>query len=46
MSDFLVSGKEQGLAFLSPANPDLKILGKHGDIRKAFIAQLKAVYGE
>ncbi|MFN8356354.1 MAG: bifunctional metallophosphatase/5'-nucleotidase [Spirosomataceae bacterium] len=46
MSDFLASGKERGLEFLSPENPDVKIVGKFGDVRKAFITQLKTVYSE
>lgn len=46
ISDFLVTGKERGLEFLNPQNPDLKILGKHGDVRKALIAQMKSVYGK
>jgi 5'-nucleotidase / UDP-sugar diphosphatase len=46
ISDFLVTGKERGLEFLNPQNPDLKIVAKHGDVRKALIARMKAVYGK
>lgn len=43
-SDFLVSGKETGLDYLKEGNPDLKMGGKFGDVRKAFIKQLQKVY--
>lgn len=44
VSDFLVTGKERGLEFLNPQNPELKIIGKHGDIRKALILRTKEAY--
>jgi 5'-nucleotidase len=42
-NDFLLSGREAGLGFLVPG-PDLKVLGEHGDVRKALIAELERHY--
>lgn len=45
VSDFLLTGKETNLGFLKD-NPDIEVIrGKETDIRKAFIAELKKVYG-
>lgn len=45
ISDFLLSGREQGLEFLNPDNPGLRVLGEHRDIRVALIEELKRRYG-
>jgi 5'-nucleotidase / UDP-sugar diphosphatase len=44
ISDFLASGREQGLEFLNPQNPDFLSLANHDDIRKALIAELERRY--
>lgn len=44
-TDFLVTGREKGLAFLSPDNPELGPVTVFRDIRKAVIDRLKARYG-
>ena len=45
-SDFLVSGRETGLDYLdAETNPDVTLVGRHGDVRRALIDQLVAVYG-
>ncbi|MCB1142754.1 MAG: bifunctional metallophosphatase/5'-nucleotidase [Leptospiraceae bacterium] len=41
INDFLLSGKETGLPFLNPENPEIKIIEEMGDIRFAFIDFLK-----
>jgi 5'-nucleotidase len=50
ISDFLMTGKEFGLSYLTPENPGIKAIEKadksnlndmRGDIRKAFISYLK-----
>ena len=45
-SDFLVSGRETGLDFLNAeTNPDVRLVARHGDVRRALIDQLARVYG-
>lgn len=44
-TDFLVTGREKGLAFLATDNPDLGPITTFRDIRKAVIDRLKAKYG-
>lgn len=45
-NDFLVSGREAGLDFFNAeTNPDVVLLGRHGDVRRALIDQLTRVYG-
>lgn len=44
INDFLLTGNEQGLDYLTPDNSGLKVLETHGDIRKATIEQLKAEF--
>jgi 5'-nucleotidase len=39
--DFLISGREQGLDFLSADNPELEVLATHGDVRFALIQELQ-----
>lgn len=41
LNDFLVSGKEIGLDYLTLDNPDIQLIEKKGDIRFALINQLK-----
>lgn len=45
ISDFLITGKEQGFGFLTEEHPELTKKTTHGDIRKAFITQLQKTYG-
>lgn len=45
INNFLLTGNEQGLAYLTPDNPDLTLLQEHNDIRLTTIAQLKQVFG-
>jgi len=42
MSDFLLSGREDGLAFLVPTTPGIEIAKKGADLRAAFMQQLRA----
>ncbi len=45
INDFLVSGREQNLEYLDiENNPDIQPISEHGDIRKAFIQELKKTY--
>ncbi len=37
ISEFLMTGREQGLAFLTAANPSLERLGDRGEIRQRLI---------
>ena len=43
IADFLLSGKEQGLDFLTRENPEVTLIDTHGDIRFALINQLKTM---
>jgi len=48
LADFLLSGREAGLDYLTPDHPDLEVLStrdQQEDIRKAVIAELEARYG-
>ena len=45
MNDFLLSGREAKLEFLTRDHPEVTVVGEHGDIRRAFIEQLRATYG-
>ena len=44
-TDFLLTGREKGLAYLAPDNPDLGPITTFRDIRKAVIDRLQAKYG-
>ncbi|HEX9951518.1 MAG TPA: bifunctional metallophosphatase/5'-nucleotidase [Rubricoccaceae bacterium] len=45
-SDFLVSGRETGLDYFNAeTNPEVVIVGRHGDVRRALINQLTRLYG-
>lgn len=46
ITDFLVSGREANLGYLTLDNPGLTQVDTHGDIRFAVIDELKARYGE
>ena len=39
--NFLLSGREIKLDFLSRDNPEITVVGEHGDLRKALIAELQ-----
>jgi 5'-nucleotidase len=41
INDFLLSGREIKLDFLTRDNPEVSNVGEHGDIRKALIAELQ-----
>jgi 5'-nucleotidase len=45
VSEFLISGREQGFDFLSRENPELAVSRPHRDIRFALIDLLRARYG-
>ncbi len=46
ISDFLITGNEQGLSFLNRQNPDLKVLNENAqEVRRALIMQLQKVFG-
>jgi len=45
-TDFLLTGREVGLAFLAPGNGDLGPITVHRDIRAAVVNQLRARYGQ
>lgn len=44
VNDFLLTGKEGGLGFLTRTHPDLKVLIDGPDLRQAFIAEMKKRY--
>lgn len=45
-SDFLVSGRETGLDYFNAeTNPEVVVVGRHGDVRRALIDQLTRLYG-
>jgi 5'-nucleotidase/UDP-sugar diphosphatase len=45
-SDFLVSGREAGLDYFNAeTNPDVVLAGRFGDVRRALLDRLVAVYG-
>jgi 5'-nucleotidase len=44
LNNFLLTGQEQGIGFLSRDNPELKVMAEGGDLRKALIAELKKRY--
>jgi 5'-nucleotidase / UDP-sugar diphosphatase len=46
MIDFLLTGREFNLGFLTRENPGISGFAEHGDIRSAFIAELESVYGK
>lgn len=47
ISDFLITGNEQGLSFLSSKNADLKVLNENViEVRRALIMQLQKVFGQ
>ena len=45
LTDFLLTGREAGLGYLTPDHPDLTVLGGRDDIRKAVITELRRRYG-
>jgi 5'-nucleotidase / UDP-sugar diphosphatase len=45
LTDFLLTGREDGLGYLTPDNADLTEIGSRGDIRKAVIVELQRRYG-
>lgn len=44
MNDFLLTGLEEGMDFLTPENPGLKVLGESIDVRQALIDQLARTF--
>lgn len=44
INDFLMTGKESRLGFLTRDNKKLKVISENGDIRKALISQMKETY--
>lgn len=47
ISDFLLTGNEQGLSFLSSKNTDLKVLNENViEVRRALITQLQKTFGQ
>ena len=46
ISDFLVTGRESGLAYLNAeTNPNVRVVGTHRDVRQAVIEELRRRYG-
>jgi 5'-nucleotidase/UDP-sugar diphosphatase len=45
INDFLVSGREQNLGYLSQDNAGLRVVAETVDVRQALIDQLQATYG-
>lgn len=41
ISDFLLTGREQGLAELTRTHPELRVIGEHRDVRLALIDELR-----
>jgi len=47
ISDYLITGNEQGLAFLNRKNPDLRVINENVvEVRRALIAQLQKSFGQ
>jgi 5'-nucleotidase len=46
LTDFLLTGREANLGYLTEDNPDLEVLQTLDDIRKAVIAELEKRYGK
>jgi 5'-nucleotidase/UDP-sugar diphosphatase len=46
VNDFLVSGREDGLEFFSLANPDVRKVAEHRDVRLALIDQVRRAFPE
>jgi len=44
ISDYLLTGKESGLDYLTEENKNITDIRNHGDIRKALIEQLRRTY--
>ena len=44
-TDFLLTGREEGLGYLTLDNPDVQELGDRGDIRRVVITELRRRYG-
>ena len=44
INDYLAAGKQNGLEFLNPQNPDFGPIENHGDVREALIAELARRY--
>lgn len=45
-SDFLVSGRETGLAYFNAeTNPDVALVAHYGDVRRALLTELVRLYG-
>jgi 5'-nucleotidase len=45
-TDFLISGREQGLDYLNPQNPDLRVINENVvEVRRALINQLQKTFG-
>ena len=44
INNYLAAGKQKGLEFLNPQNPDFLSLENHSDVRKALIAELARRY--
>jgi 5'-nucleotidase len=45
LTDFLLTGREANLGYLTPDNPDLEVIETLEDIRKAVITELERRYG-
>ena len=45
ISDFLLTGQEQGLDFLTRADPGLTVVAERRDVRMALIDELRRRYG-
>ncbi|MDX1605379.1 MAG: hypothetical protein R3202_04250, partial [Candidatus Competibacterales bacterium] len=44
INHFLLTGKEEGLAFLTPEHPQLQVLQEHADLRRAVIDRLRQAF--
>ncbi|MBT8403165.1 MAG: bifunctional metallophosphatase/5'-nucleotidase [Gemmatimonadetes bacterium] len=45
ITDFLITGRETGLGYLTPDHPQLEVVGSHRDVRQALIDALRRRYG-
>ena len=45
ITDFLITGRETGLAYLTPDHPQLEVIGPKRDVRQALIDELRRRYG-
>jgi 5'-nucleotidase len=47
LSDFLITGKEQGMEFLNRQNPDLRVINENvSEVRRALMVQVQKKFNQ